>query len=351
MDGLPGESVDVPALSFTGSEASLSVWFRLNTLRDGNVLFSGRSTTDSNVYALLSIDHDGRAQFQFRTDPTANDRKAQGMGTLNKNEWYNLIFTASGATYKMYINGEEVMIAGDNIGRWFSDLTNQTLSYHIASSDANPLVGSLDGTIDELRIFNRVLTQSDVTELYHEGNVGQPSVPLALIPSLDFSISTDSILPKGEVTLTWNALRVESCSASGDWSGTVPLSGVRTQTAITNDSTYTISCNGKGGSVSHSVMVRVGTTTPAAAGTLTVTTTPTASSKTPFLKNLSQGSRGGDVVRLQSILVREGFLSQGLASGYFGALTKSALVKFQMKHGVAGTGYCGPLTRALLGSL
>ncbi len=67
-------------------------------------------------------------------------------------------------------------------------------------------------------------------------------------------------------------------------------------------------------------------------------------------QNLTIGSKGENVIWLQSHLEEKGFLTMpnGVAKGYFGALTKNALKKFQASAGVSATGYYGPLTRAAM---
>lgn len=68
-----------------------------------------------------------------------------------------------------------------------------------------------------------------------------------------------------------------------------------------------------------------------------------------FNTNLTLGSRGADVVSLQSFLESKGLLTMpaGVAKGYFGGLTKSAVVAYQISKGVTpASGYFGPLTRA-----
>lgn len=69
-----------------------------------------------------------------------------------------------------------------------------------------------------------------------------------------------------------------------------------------------------------------------------------------FSNYLSVGSTGADVVALQSFLVSEGFLTMpaGVAEGYFGSLTKAAVVAYQASVGLPDTGYVGPLTVAKL---
>src|SRR3989344_593818 len=69
---------------------------------------------------------------------------------------------------------------------------------------------------------------------------------------------------------------------------------------------------------------------------------------TAITSDLTIGSTGAQVVALQSALVAQGHLVMpaGVAMGYFGSLTKAAVIKWQAANGVPNTGYFGPLSRA-----
>lgn len=66
--------------------------------------------------------------------------------------------------------------------------------------------------------------------------------------------------------------------------------------------------------------------------------------------DLSIGSSGEEVVTLQKFLVAQNLLMMpaGVQMGYFGPLTKAALMSYQSAHALPGTGYFGPLTRAAM---
>ena len=67
-----------------------------------------------------------------------------------------------------------------------------------------------------------------------------------------------------------------------------------------------------------------------------------------FNRSLSIGSRGEDVTALQTALVEKGFLTipPGVTKGYFGVLTHSAVIKYQLSAGLPLVGIFGPMTRA-----
>lgn len=84
------------------------------------------------------------------------------------------------------------------------------------------------------------------------------------------------------------------------------------------------------------------------------------SQKAVFQNNLKYGDRGEDVEKLQEVLIREGLLGQGLNTGWFGPLTRTAVIEFQQKYAAeiltpaglsSGTGFVGEKTRAKLNEL
>ena len=71
-----------------------------------------------------------------------------------------------------------------------------------------------------------------------------------------------------------------------------------------------------------------------------------------FTKDLKMGDRGDEVKKLQEVLAKDlEVYPEGQVSGYFGALTKQAVIRFQKKYGIAQVGRVGPQTRAKLNEL
>ena len=79
-----------------------------------------------------------------------------------------------------------------------------------------------------------------------------------------------------------------------------------------------------------------------------------------FVSNLSLGSKGEDVKKLQQVLNRDvdtivsitGAGSKGMETLTFGPATKAAVIKFQTKYGISpAAGFVGAITRAKLNSL
>lgn len=72
---------------------------------------------------------------------------------------------------------------------------------------------------------------------------------------------------------------------------------------------------------------------------------PLVASADTLLRQLQVGNSGSDVSALQTFLAADATLyPQGLVTGYYGFLTKSAVSNFQSRNGIAPVGRVGPAT-------
>ena len=69
----------------------------------------------------------------------------------------------------------------------------------------------------------------------------------------------------------------------------------------------------------------------------------------PLYRQLELGMRGSDVSDLQAFLATDSTIyPQGLVTGYFGTLTRTAVSNFQARNGIAVVGRVGPITMAAI---
>ena len=89
-------------------------------------------------------------------------------------------------------------------------------------------------------------------------------------------------------------------------------------------------------------------------GQPTTPVTPSTGAGYQFTTDLTIGSKGADVIALQDVLISKGFLTMpaGVAKGYFGTLTQTAVSKWQASAGITpAAGYVGPKSRAALNAM
>ena len=123
-----------------------------------------------------------------------------------------------------------------------------------------------------------VLTSRGAYPLSDYGSAPQwavwPATATASLPAVQISANPTAVTSGQTSTLTWNATNATSCTASGGWAGNKALSGSEPTAAITQNTTFTLSCSNTSGSASASAVVSI--QSQPGAPTLTLTANPTA---------------------------------------------------------------------------
>lgn len=82
---------------------------------------------------------------------------------------------------------------------------------------------------------------------------------------------------------------------------------------------------------------------------IAVVSIPALSYAATLTRSLELGSTGADVSSLQTFLAQDtSIYPQGLVTGYFGFLTKSAVSNFQSRNGIPAVGRVGPMTLPII---
>jgi hypothetical protein len=76
-------------------------------------------------------------------------------------------------------------------------------------------------------------------------------------PSLAFSSSALTVAAGATVSLDWTASNATSCSASGSWSGSKNTSGSESVGPLSSAASFTLTCEGAGGSVSQTIDIKI----------------------------------------------------------------------------------------------
>ena len=87
------------------------------------------------------------------------------------------------------------------------------------------------------------------------GTAGTYALTMSTSPTVSLTPSVTSVAQGGTVTLTWSSQNATSCTATGGWSGTQPVSGSVQSSAITATTTFTLACTGPGGTTTVSATV------------------------------------------------------------------------------------------------
>lgn len=149
--------------SLKTSSFSISTWINGDTFAtNGRFIFCNQ--IHGNYYGWnLNIGTDSKVYLSLQS--SAATKHIGSVATLSTGMWYHLVATYDGTTGKIYINGTENK----------SEASGLTLAYEagaevmIGNRDGST-VNWFDGIIDEVGIWSRALSSTEVTELYNSGN-------------------------------------------------------------------------------------------------------------------------------------------------------------------------------------
>jgi Beta-propeller repeat len=209
----------------------------------------------------IAVDSAGSAYVAGETISTSFPTSSPLQGTLaGARNAFVTKFNAAGSTllYSTYLGGNSSDIAQgiavDSAGSAY--VAGQTNSTNFPT--ANPFQGARAGG-------GIVSPDAFVTKI---------TGPAAPSPTVTIIATPTSIIVGQSSTLTWSSTNATSCTASGAWSGTEPVTGTQTLTpSATGSGVYTLTCTGSGGSANASASL---TTNAAPTPTVTIAVNPTA---------------------------------------------------------------------------
>ena len=101
---------------------------------------------------------------------------ASDRDTASTGQWYHLAYTGDGSTARLYVDGAEV--DSEPLALTTTNTWNQPLNLGRYFTGTSTAGGHLDGRMDDVRVYNRKLTQAEITHLAtSRGIEGGPSGP------------------------------------------------------------------------------------------------------------------------------------------------------------------------------
>ena len=156
---------------------SISMWINADTLPTTTVpltsLFCNydvpSSAQDRGIDVIL-LNDGGTQKIQFFHGPYGGQVTASYTKTLTTGNWYHLVAVYNGSTVKLYLDGSEVASENASV-----DQPSLTKLINIGNFGYyTPLSSDLgrwfDGKIDEIAIWSKALSSTEVSTLYNSGN-------------------------------------------------------------------------------------------------------------------------------------------------------------------------------------
>ena len=151
------------------TEGTISAWVRPDTINDNMSIILASDTSDASSECGLLIDSANTITVQIREDGTR--KGITSVFTTTKDEWVSVIATVSSAGTVIYINGVE---DNSNVNTEFFTFVTDLDAFRIGNNeDSGGNEFFLNGTPDKIKIFDRALTNLEVSDLYNKERGGR----------------------------------------------------------------------------------------------------------------------------------------------------------------------------------
>ena len=157
----------------TGTASTISMWIKANTVIK-NPLFGYWKGDEPALVNTPSVYFDvtGKLRLKFANGSVAPQITVEG---LKADTWYHIVLTGNGAEQQAYVNGE---FKGSVISNPINHSVMNTAALGYMYTPANSTWAGLPGTtwssynfkglFDDVRIYNKMLTEKEVMALFEE---------------------------------------------------------------------------------------------------------------------------------------------------------------------------------------
>lgn len=163
FDGVD-DSVQLGAVDGGGQALTISLWFKADDFgtHDGRLISKSTGTAESNHYWMLStIDSSGsKLRFRLKTNGTTTTLIASS-GALTAGVWTHVVGVYDGSTMRLYKDG--VMVG--SAAKTGTVDTNASVSAAIGNQPTGAGSVPFDGAIDDVRIYDQALNDSQIADL------------------------------------------------------------------------------------------------------------------------------------------------------------------------------------------
>jgi len=177
------------------NDISVSLWFKELSAASAGFLYS--SGDGNNAIFNLSLDAGGKPDYLV-SRMTANSLDGISSTTPTIGTWHHIVITRTNATVAMYLDDIlQTITITLNQGSLVGAISNAIPLFFGAGNSSGSPNTFLTGSLDDIRLYNRVLRTGEIDTLYHDG--GWPINTAHLLPQ-----NLTATAGNGQVTLKWN---------------------------------------------------------------------------------------------------------------------------------------------------
>lgn len=147
------------------SDFSLQMWVNITSTATSYQMFiaKGENAGDTRSYELRQFGTTSQIELQARTGG-GSYMQARSTTAIGTGTWKHIVYTRTGTTQKIYIDGTSDTLASNVTQSGTLDYSTDALWFGQRNGGLR-----LNGKMDEIGIWNVALTATEVTDLYNGG--------------------------------------------------------------------------------------------------------------------------------------------------------------------------------------
>ncbi len=152
------------ASSLVSTDFSFSAWVKTTSTSTDFIV----GTNVNPYYSKVAVRSEGDGRIRcFHGNYTSNESGFYStFNTINNGNWHHIVYFINQSTAKLYINGS--LDTTHTLTVTPTTNGNLTLASYYNDNNNSYSTGTWEGSIDQVRIFNKELSSSEVTTLYGE---------------------------------------------------------------------------------------------------------------------------------------------------------------------------------------
>lgn len=142
--------------SLKPANITISVWIKAERTTGGIIEYAS-----DDGYLFLFVG--GKLRWYLHNSAPGDWTYVESTETINTGQWYNFIGTFDGSTSRFYINGTLIGSASKTSAIRYNESRGPIIGKYFSPGDY------FKGLIDDVRLYNRALSASEIMQLYRTG--------------------------------------------------------------------------------------------------------------------------------------------------------------------------------------
>ena len=156
---------DDPSFTLGSDPFTIATWIQFDSL--GSYYLMGHDEGENNQNKWIFWAHNSGFLFHVNSPSTGGyNPVTYDAWEPEINQWYHLVVKRSGDDFMLYLDGSLVATGADS-----RPIPDPNTSFQIGTAEGGHPERVFKGLIDDIRIYNRALSDAEIQELYNDGLV------------------------------------------------------------------------------------------------------------------------------------------------------------------------------------